>query len=101
MASVSRMRLKKHISEMADIQLCVKHHSWAKLCTWLHKSALALMKSVELFLVYLGVIERCHSLHRFKYTFMVLNIFGATGFISCFNITMSSLIFHPQPMENL
>lgn len=78
MASVSRMWLKKHISEMADIQLCVKCNSWAKLCTWLHKSALALMKSVELFLVYLGVIERCHSLHSFKYTCMVLNILGAT-----------------------
>lgn len=98
---MSRMRLKKHISEMADIQLHVKCNSWAKLYTWLHKSALPLMKSVELFLVYLGVIERCHSVHRFKYTFMVLNICGATGFISCFNITMSSLIFNPQPMENL
>lgn len=98
---MSPMWLKKHISEMADIHLCVKRNSWAKLCTWLHKSALALMKSVELFLVYLGVTERCHSLRRFKYTFMVLNIFGATGFISCFNITMSSLIFHAQPMENL
>jgi len=94
-ASVSRMKLKKRISETADIQLCVKCSSWAKLCTWLHKSTLALMKSVELFLAYLGVIERCYSLHRFKYTFMVLNIFGATGFISCSDITMSSLIFHP------
>lgn len=100
MASVSRMRLKKHISEMADIQLCVKRNSWAKLYTWLHKSVLRLMKSVELFLVYL-VIERCNSVHRFKYALMVLNIFWATGFIRCFNITMSSLIFNPQPTENL
>lgn len=59
------------------------------------------MKAVELFLFYLGAIERYHSVHRFKYTFVVLNILGATGLVRCFNITMSSLIFGSQPVENL
>lgn len=64
MASVSRVRLKKHISEMADIQLCVKCNLRAKLRVCLHKSASVQIKSVELFLVYPGVIEGCHSLQR-------------------------------------
>lgn len=64
MASVSCVRLKKHISETADIQLRVKCSLWTKLCACLHKYASVQMKSAELFLVYPGVIEGCHSFQR-------------------------------------